>query len=67
MFLLVFLLVFPVGVGILIVHLLKVEIFDDLLHLLDNVRFAYQILAIFLGGVTLICANLHHALRIIFI
>lgn len=35
--LLSFLLTFPVGVGILIVHLLKIEILDDLLHLLDNV------------------------------
>jgi hypothetical protein len=44
-----FLILTCVAVGILIVHLLKVEILDDLLHFLDNIRLAYQILTIFLG------------------
>jgi hypothetical protein len=44
-----FLILTCVAVGILIVHLLKVEILDDLLHFLDNIRLAYQILTILLG------------------
>mgnify|MGYP007132309811 FL=1 len=44
-----FLILTCVAVGILIVHLLKVEILDDLLHFLDYIRLAYQILTIFLG------------------
>lgn len=52
---------------ILIVHLFKVEILDDLLHFLDYIRLAYQIFAILLGRVSLIGANLHHALRVGFV
>ena len=44
-----FLILTCVAVGILVVHLLKVEILDDLLHFLDDIRLAYQILTILLG------------------